>query len=298
MEFKHLALPLQDVITRSESERIEFIRQPKWIGYTAANDILNSLDETMAQPKTHRMKNLLIVGQTNNGKTMIINRFLRKYPSEDNVEADNISCPVLSIQAPPVPDESRLYNNILEAVFALYNPKEHVSTKQLRVINVLKKIGTRIIIIDELHHILSDTLNKQRKFLNVLKFISNELQVPLVGVGTKDALRAIQSDPQLENRFEPVVLPKWKVNNDYKKLLASFEALMPLKEPSYLSSNALSAKLHMISEGTIGELSNIISKLAIEALKRGEEKITMELIDTLDLMSPTQRRRIAASTIT
>jgi type II secretory pathway predicted ATPase ExeA len=293
---KHLAPATKEIINLSVEERIDFIKSPKWIGYSTANEILMELLETLSQPKSHRMRNLLLIGSTNNGKTMIMNRFLQKFGASDNVDGEAVNVPIVIVQAPPVPDENRLYNNILESIFAMYNPKEHVSTKQLRVINLLKRLNTRMLIIDELHHILSDSLAKQRRFLNVIKFISNELQIPIVGVGTKDALRAIQSDPQLENRFEPAVLPLWKHNNDFKKLLASFEALLPLREASNLASEKISSKLLMLSEGTIGELANVINKVAIVALKRGDERITLKLIDSLNLNSPTQRRKKASST--
>ena len=294
-DYSYLSPSVKKVADKSNEERIQFIQNPKWIGYTLANDILNKLDQTFSQRKTHRMKNLLLVGSTNNGKTMIVNSFCRKHPATDDLNADNIVVPVISIQAPPVPDEGRLYNNILEKVFALYNPKEHASIKQMRVINILKEIGTKVLVIDELHHILSDTLNKQRRFLNVLKFLSNELQIPLIGVGTKEALRAIQSDPQLENRFEPVVLPLWRLNNDFKKLLASFEALLPLRKQSTLASNHMASRLHMLCEGTIGELSTILSSAAILAIEQGKEQITIELLDSMKLLSPTDRRKKATS---
>jgi Bacterial TniB protein len=42
---------------------------------------------------------------------------------------------------------------------------------------------------DELHDIMSGSVNKQRQFLNVLKYLRNDLQIPLVGLGTQEALQ-------------------------------------------------------------------------------------------------------------
>ncbi len=39
------------------------------------------------------------------------------------------------------------------------------------------------------------------KFLNLIRFLGNQLRIPLVGVGTREAYLAIRSDDQLENRF-------------------------------------------------------------------------------------------------
>lgn len=56
-----------------------------------------------------------------------------------------------------------------------------------------------------------------------MKYMGNELQIPIVGVGIKDAYRAIQTDSQLANRFEPAVLPRWEMDKNFLRLLMSFE---------------------------------------------------------------------------
>ncbi|NAW50117.1 hypothetical protein GNY06_01505 [Elizabethkingia argentiflava] len=48
-------------------------------------------------------------------------------------------------------------------------------------------------IIDEINHVLAGTISKQRLFLNVIKYLSNELNIPLVCSGTKLAFNAIQN---------------------------------------------------------------------------------------------------------
>jgi hypothetical protein len=53
--------------------------------------------------------------------------------------------------------------------------------------------------------VLAGPLLRQRQFLNVIKHLGNELQIPIVAAGTQDAFNAIQTDPQLANRFAPAV---------------------------------------------------------------------------------------------
>jgi Bacterial TniB protein len=61
--------------------------------------------------------------------------------------------------------------------------------------------------------------------LNLLRFLGNELRIPLVGVGTHEAYLAIRADDQLENRFAPLPLPRWEpATADACSLLASFAA--------------------------------------------------------------------------
>ena len=204
MNLDHLHPNLHSWLDLPIDERLARIRAPRWIGYPQANSILTKLDEALTYPKTHRMPNFLIVGDTNNGKTMLINRFCAKHPADDNPKGDYANVPVLLVQAPPTADEGRFYNAILDLLFAVYKNHDRIDKEQFQVIALLKTLSVKMLIIDEIHHILAGSTNRQKVFLNVIKYLGNELQIPIVGVGTKDAYRAIQSDPQLSNRFNPI----------------------------------------------------------------------------------------------
>ena len=241
----------------TDEERIHRIRQARWIGYTRAKELLEKMEDLLSHPRVQRMPNLLIVGETNNGKSVLAKRFQYLHPASDNAAGDGVIVPVLLIQAPPVPEELRFYHSILQALACPYRPGDSAARKLPLVLTILRNAGLRMLIIDELHHILAGPISRQRQMLNVVKYIGNELQVPIVGVGTRDAIRAIQTDPQLANRFEPAALSNWTLDRDYLKLLASFERALPLREPSRLWEAPLTARLLAMSEGTIGELSSL-----------------------------------------
>jgi hypothetical protein len=289
----HLNAAAREVLDLPAAERIGHIRRPRWIGYTRAKQLLDKLDDLLSHPKTHRMPNLLIVGDTNAGKTMLANRFVQLHPADDNPEGEAVSVPVLAIQAPPGPDEGRFYNAILEALFAPYNPRERVAQKQIQVLRILKGIGLRMLIIDEVHNVLTGPVNKQRQFLNVLKYLGNDLQIPLVGLGTKEALRAVQADPQLANRFEPAALPRWQLNQEFQMLLASFERVLPLRKPSRLADEQMARKLLALSEGSLGELSVLLTSAAVYAVQSGAERIDEKVLVAIAWVPPSERRRRA-----
>lgn len=289
-EATHLNEQARSALGLSDSERIDRVRRARWIGYSRAKEILNKLEDLLTHPKQHRMPNLLIVGDTNNGKTMIVTRFHQKHISHDDPNGDGILLPVLLIQAPPVPDENRFYNAILESLFAPYKSSDRVDKKQFQAIRILKRLQTRMLMIDEIHHILAGTQNKQRHFLNTIKYLGNELQIPIVGIGTRDAFNAIQTDPQLANRFEPAVLPRWEMNTEYLRLLASFERMLPLRCPSNLADPTLALKLLAMSEGIIGELSAILIKAAVKAIETGTEHVSVKLLGSIDWVQPSERK--------
>jgi hypothetical protein len=65
VEGEHLSAAARGALDLPTAERIERIRRPRWIGYTRAMQLLDKLDDLLTHPKTHRMPNLLIVGDTN-----------------------------------------------------------------------------------------------------------------------------------------------------------------------------------------------------------------------------------------
>lgn len=106
MNTEHLSPKAAEQLALNDMERIEYIRSPRWIGYPQAQQILAKMEDLLTFPKQSRMPNMLLVGDTNNGKTMLVSHFLRQHPAHDNPHGNGIIAPVVLIQAPPTPDES------------------------------------------------------------------------------------------------------------------------------------------------------------------------------------------------
>ena len=164
MNYPHLSPKAKEQLKHSDIERIEYIRSPRWIGYPQAQQVLVKLEDLLSFPKQNRMPNMLLVGDTNNGKTMLIKHFLRQHPTHDNPHGNGIIAPVVIIQAPPIPDESRFYNAILDLLFAPYKTHDRTDKKLAQVLHLLKYVNTKLLIIDEIKNILSGSLNNQKKY--------------------------------------------------------------------------------------------------------------------------------------
>lgn len=295
---KHLTTKTREIVLNSsEEEKISYLRKQKWIPYPQAEKIINKLDDLKGYPTVDRMPNLLIVGETNNGKTALINRFYKRnnaYIREG--EYDIVIAPVIIVQAPAEPDEKSFYNKILELLNAPIIKSENPDVKQRRIISLFKKLEIKLLIIDEIHHVLAGSPVKQRVFLNVLKYLSNELKISIVCVGIRDAFNVIQSDPQLANRFETMILERWKNNEAFLQLLVNYEALIPLENPSFLVENSMALRILSMSEGLIGEINTILTKAGELAIKSGINKIDHKILDNIDYVSPEDRKKILRRT--
>lgn len=279
----------QSVIDGTVNERIRKCRESVWIPYPMADKILEELEILFDYPKKDRMPNLLIAGGTKNGKTSILNRFYKNHPDYTAPESNII--PIVHFSAPISPSENALYEKILDFIRAPYGVNDSASRKEYQVLNILKNIQTKIIVIDEFQDIYHGTLREQRKFLAAIKHLGNELKIPIVGAGIPEVQRTISADPQMANRFETFRLETWKLDEAFARLIMSFEKTLPLKEPSNLHKLNTRARLHYLSEGILGEVATIVERSAIYALEHGKEHIEIEMFDLIPYQRPSERRR-------
>jgi len=294
MNGEHLSPKTRELLDRPIQERIAYIQVDSWIPYSQANKILQQLEELLNHPKCDRMPNLAITAQTNNGKTRLMKHFLSLHPASES--SGTIIAPVFYVQCPGFPDESRLYSAILLKLCKKFRPSAPAQEKLVLLLDALSKIEIRILALDEVNFTEVGTAAKQKRFLNALRYLANELRISIVCLGTEEMMRVIRSVPSVENRFPPMVLPQWQSGLEFRKLLASFEKIIPLKYPSGLPKSAtLIAKLLTRSEGTIGELKTLLAAAATDAMHNGTERITEEIIDGCNYTSPSARKQRAVS---
>lgn len=290
-DYSHLLPSLWPLLDKAIDKKIHYIQSDRWIGYSRANEILQKMDDLLTHPKVDRMPCMMVIGATNNGKTQILNRFVRSHPPSMNYGGEKIVAPVLGIEAPPGPSDIALYSAILKSLYERV-PAQGADAMKDHVCDVIEKVQTRVLVIDELHNILAGSSKKQQLMLNAVKYLNNELNLSIVGGGTNILINAVSVDSQIQNRLKPEMLPLWRSGDEFESLIESYEYILPLKKPSNLSSPRLANKILAMSEGTIGEISSLINAAAILAIKSGEERITQEILNTCGFVSPSDRRKV------
>lgn len=285
-----LTTTAQAVAVLPDAERIARIRAERWIGYSRAREALAKLEELLTHPVRQRMPNLLLIGPTNNGKSMLIEKFRRAHIVEPAPQAEADIIPVVTMQMPSDPSVSRFYALLLTRLGVPLHGRRKVVDLEGRALRGLRAVGMQVLVIDELHNMLAGNSSVRREFLNLLRFLGNELRVPIVGVGTREAYLAIRSDDQLENRFEPVILPLWQEGPELMALLASYAAAFPLRQRSTLDQPALAAYILARTEGTIGEIPMFLTHAAMAAIDSGEEALTRKTLMLAEYASPSERR--------
>ncbi|WP_254054511.1 TniB family NTP-binding protein [Roseovarius sp. EL26] len=189
------------------NQRIDLIRSDRWIAFDRAAIVLNRLISLMEMPRQSRMPGLMVYGSSGIGKTMVAKRMESLYPSQYASDICVTRTPILLLQAPPAPDERRFYQHILASIGAPMWGRHTVSELEVRALSHLRDMDLKMIMIDEVHNLLAGSYREQRRFLNMLRFLANDLCASLVVFGVNEAVDAIRGDEQLAQRLDEHFLP-------------------------------------------------------------------------------------------
>lgn len=292
--FAHLSPDTRIIAELPAAERPSHMSSQWWINHPRASAALDRIEAVFRSgPGRIRPPNLLIVGPTNNGKSMVAEKFRRLNPPTPNETGDREVIPVVVMQMPTEPSIRRFYAALLSAINAPVSSNLSGERLENYALGLLRTVKTRMLIIDELHNMLAGQHRRRLEFLNMLRFLGNQLRIPIVGMGTKQAQIAVRYDDQLENRFEPVPLPAWEDDIEFARLISSFERALPLREPSRLAASPEICSLILRrSTGLIGEVSAMLTEAALYALIQGWERIDRSVLDKCNYRGPDERRAI------
>lgn len=293
--YAHLLPEVRAVADLSIEERILYISTDRWLPYTRAIEVLDSLEDLLKKPRINRPPNVMLLARSSNGKSHILERFADLHPGIPNVNGPNILAPVILIDAPPSGQAKDLYTIILEMLNRPPPKSSGVAERERAAVDILGKVDTKILMIDEINHLLAGSTSRQKEFMFALKHLSNQLKMSLVIAGTPESVQVLRLSDQLENRFKTEGLPIWTLVSELRLLLANFEQVLPLRETSSLSLKSTAAMISSFGVETIGSISSLLNDAAIAALKSGQEKITVELLRQCAPLTRLQKNKMRAS---
>lgn len=294
MPYDHLDERAIRLLDLPNELRLAELDVPLWIGYGRAQAGLRFLGRILNHKKMDRMPCGIIVAHTNNGKTTLVRRFESLHQPVVHLDEGRTRLSILFVSAPRSPDVRAFYRMALDTMNVPTASSLKLGDLEADFLHYLRDLDVRMLIVDELHNLLAGPLKRRREFINMLRIVSNvPFRIPVVGVGTQEALQVLNSDDQMANRYLPFPLPRWNNDEEYLTLLDSYERILPLKEPSGLSERRLAARIFAMSERYIGEIYSILKLATAEAVQRGEERITLKILEAIEYTGPSKRKREA-----
>ncbi|XEG72439.1 TniB family NTP-binding protein [Pseudomonas sp. abacavir_1] len=278
IDYPHVAPGFQHLLGLSDAERLEFLEQPLWIDYPIADKVITYLHSVLNKPRRPRMPNVMLVGESNNGKTTLINRFIKICAQAYvNEEAESV-IPVIAIELSKT-DVRQLYVKILESFWAPFNVTAPIEKLRNQTEHMFRSCKTRMLIIDEIQVLRKGSPIKVREVMDEIKSLANVLQISVVGVGVPQAVQLLNADAQYASRFEVLTLPPWSLRGDFQSFLKSYERALPLKKASRLYSRELTPVIHSITGGNTGYVEYLLVNCAKDAIVSGSEMIDRRMLE-------------------
>lgn len=285
-DLSHLAEDYRERAMWADKERIAWIRMDRWLGFPKAETVRKTLDAMLRYPPRTRMPCLLIYGQTGMGKSRIVERFEAENPRGFNDTTGTATIPVVAVQLPPQPTDGEFYGEVLEKLGAGFASRGDVQRARQLTRRIMGQVGARMLILDEINHMLACTPRQQRVFLNTLRYLANDLQIPLVCTGNNEARAALLTDAALAERFDAVELVPWQNDEPFRLLMVTLAAILPLRKPSQLEEERCRTAILNLSDGNTGRIFRLVETLAVRAIENGTEQIEVGDLDGDDLVLP------------
>lgn len=292
-EYSHLDPKTQAWLELPDLERANRMLIDRFITHERLQPIMDHIDFLRFSPPKSRASGLVVSGLPGSGKTMIARAIERRYPPIAAEGSKAASLPVLTIEMTGAREARALYDRILTEL-GVPDPKRYVgSDRERMVLKLCRAANLRLLVVDEIQDILTSTARQQRIALDTIKFLMNQLSMPVLALGTAQAPDAMQVDEHLNARFTYRSLPVWKQDTYLVNFLDALERVLPLKQPSQLSSLPITTALLRLSDGVLDPMMRLITYAAAHAVESGTEQITPQLLERARVEMPTAAVRLA-----
>lgn len=246
----------------------------------------------------HECKAMVIIGPTGIGKTMLLNHIFEVEKYRTVRTPEGLVSPVIRIDARPNSTTKGIAELLLQELGDSHPSRGTEHDMILRVIKLLRKEQTQIIIIDEAQCLASRAYAAS----DLLKHLLNQASCPILLVGLEPTERLRTSNRQFRDRCFPTIkLLAFDYTNktqrgQWRGLLKKLQSeIKELEGAIDLSGKTVAAALNFAARGLLRELRQLIEEAIDIAVERGTKVSIEELAeaferrrsdDTVDMVNP------------
>lgn len=261
----------------SQYERISIVQRQQTLLHPAFDKAMNHVMWMVKHHPKDRAPGLIVSGPNGSGKTTFGSAMLQQYALlRPSGSVENKKPCAVMISLTGLTTTRAVYGRILESINAPVNGYQRIADRELIVTRTLKLIHCRLLIMDEVQDLLKAGVRDQQRVLDAIKFVMWRLQIPVLALGTERTARAFDADSHLQARFEEIEFPHWTCDDDLLDLLASIEAMLPLRGAVKLRTQEMVERILELSDGCLGVIFEVIKNATIEAIATSKETITAD----------------------
>lgn len=274
-----LAPPKIHWLGKPEIERVGWVKRC-FIVHPEISTIFRDAGEKMEYCKdVGRSDAMLVVGGSGAGKTTLTS-YLKWFAESvyGFIDPERTICPVIQIQMPDPCTPAEISVAVLEALgdpLPRYGTRAEIFQRSKRL---LRQCEVRLVLIDNFH----DTPTKRgaqgmRAAGARIRDLMDESNALWILLGTKDAIRVRNSDPQFVKRVPYLLslnyfsLKSKEKMRVFKRLLEELEKWLPLAEPSCMNERDIIGLVFVATEGILDRLISLTARACVEAVRAGRE---------------------------
>ena len=224
---------------------------------------------------------LALIGEARTGKTRALEFVAAQFPSFRL--ADGLRVPILKVRTPSNPTVKGLAEKMLNELGDPLPGKGTETNMTARLINLLKKAETRMIMVDEFQHFYDKQSHKiMHHVADWLKIVVDESKVAIVVSGLPSCQAVLNQNEQLAGRFLGAVrMPRfdWMDDNsrdEFVTILTEFQAALSEYDLPALNSDEMAFRFYCATGGLIGYLAKILRQVVWNAIFSDSKLITLE----------------------
>lgn len=206
-------------------------------------------------------QHLICIGESGTGKSTLKEQIAKSLPPTE--QEDRLIVPVVMVDTPAKPTVKNLAETVLIKLGDFAFHKGSTTDKTNRIHNYFRRLGVKLIIIDELQHFIdhgkvTDTL----QLSDWLKGIIDNTKVSTVLMGLNRCEHLIQVNEQLRRRFSqrinlrPFVLPEDQ--QSFVGVLVKLQEKLHMLKPIDLSNSELIKRIYFATNGIIDYMVKLL----------------------------------------
>lgn len=270
----HLHESVRAIATEKVEVRMDFIQHDHYFDLSVTAPILGQLEWLINQPDRVRPRCMLVTAVSGMGKSAMIAELKRRHPPIQS-KKDGTTCHPLLVHevVPPATPQKLLAGICLSANLPAYSTS--IKDYQSFVRDQITALLVKLVILDEVQAFMHATGNAPQHCCDILKWLTNATQRPVVAFGTPEVLPIFSRDNQLKRRFRHRNIREWTLGPELQSFVKTVLMYLPLQEPwdpVMLTAGSLKQILK-IAEGTTDGIIELLKEIASENLSEGKECI-------------------------
>ncbi|MFC4347960.1 TniB family NTP-binding protein [Kordiimonas lipolytica] len=276
---------VREIATRSPRERQAFIDQDQDYNLPYVNDLMEMLDQLKAvgagrtRPPCRR-----ILAPTGMAKSFILELYERRNPSRFDRVTKTTVWPVVFLKIPNEPCSDSVIRMLLRRLNVPV-PSLKRFALQLHAATILSGLRPQLLLFDELQRIIQVSGDQAVRVLELIKWFSDELKIPVAVAGVESMESFFLADDQLGTRFRPYTLSPWQNDENLQRFVSTLLSYMPLREApdERLFSFEAGAMILKNAGNTTDNIVTFFKEIARRQFLAGHEKIRLEDVQEFKL---------------